>query len=91
MSDLFQEILIKERILEIDTDSKMENIFDLDMIESKKLLISLYEYYLREEMVEYTDFWEIDEVKKKKGEKIEENFKTFLSTKKLIKFLKISN
>ena len=81
LSDLFQEILIKERILEIDTDSKMENIFDLDMIESKKLLISLYEYYLREEMVEYTDFGEIDEVKKKKGEKIEENFKTFLSNK----------
>lgn len=81
LSDLFQEILIKERVLEIDTASKIENIFDLDMIESKKLLISLYEYYLREEMVEYTDFLEIDKVKEKKGEKIEENFRTFLSNK----------
>ena len=87
LSDFFQEILIKERVLEIDRDSKIEKILDLDMIESKKLLISLYEYYLREEMVEYTDFWEIDKVKEKKRERIEENFKTFLSNKNDIDYI----
>ena len=80
--------LIKERIrrLNIVMEEK-ENILNLDQIESKMLLITLYEYYLREEMVEYVDFLDFDKEKNVKGEKIEENFKTFINKYKDEKYL----
>ena len=80
--------LIKERIrrLNIVMEEK-ENILNLDQIESKMLLITLYEYYLREEMVEYVDFLDFDKEKNVKGEKIEENFKTFINNYKDEKYL----
>lgn len=74
----YKNALIKERIKEINLDNYENLILSLDESTSKKILISLYEYYLREEMIEYTDFWSIDEVKKVKKEKIEQNFKSFL-------------
>lgn len=80
--------LIKERIrrLNIVMEEK-ENILNLDQIESKMLLITLYEYYLREEMVEYVDFLDFDKEKNVKREKIEENFKTFINNYKDEKYL----
>lgn len=80
--------LIKERIrrLNIVMEEK-ENILNLDQIESKMLLITLYEYYLREEMVEYVDFLDFDKEKNVKGEKIGENFKTFINNYKDEKYL----
>lgn len=55
LSNSFQNLLIKERINRINIDERVNNILNLDQITSKRMLISLYEYYLREEMVEYTD------------------------------------
>ncbi len=78
LGNLLSKDLIKERIKYLRKEVKLEDIFCLNEIKSKKILVSLYEYYLREEMVEYVGFLEID--KKERKEKIKEDFKTFLST-----------
>lgn len=87
LSDSFQIALIKERICRIYEENSIDNILDLDEITSKKLLISLYEYYLKEEMVEYTDFWSMDKEKNSKKEKIEEDFRSFLSSNDNIEYI----
>ncbi len=80
--------LVKERIRRLNiVMEERENILNLNQMESKMLLITLYEYYLREEMVEYVDFLDFDKEKNVKGEKIEENFKTFITNYKDEKYL----
>ena len=69
--------LIKERIKRLDK-KEIENIFYLKKIESKMLLISLYEYYLREEMVEYLDFFDLDKENITNERKINEKFRDFI-------------
>lgn len=69
--------LIKERIKRLDK-KEIENIFYLKEIESKRLLISLYEYYLREEMVEYIDFFDFDKGNSTNARKISEKFRDFI-------------
>ena len=69
--------LIKERIKRLDK-KEIDNIFYLKKIESKMLLISLYEYYLREEMVEYLDFFDLDKENITNERKINEKFRDFI-------------
>lgn len=88
LREALAEELIKERIRRLNIVMKEgEHIFDFSPIESKMFLITLYEYYLREEMVEYVDFLDIDKEKKVNGEKIEEDFKTFIDNYNNEKYL----
>lgn len=76
LSEKYKSKLIRERISRLCITDK-ENILNLDEITSKKLLIGLYENYLREEMIEYASFKMLNDIKEEK-EKKEENFKTYL-------------
>ncbi|MBR2289894.1 MAG: hypothetical protein IJ867_04685 [Clostridia bacterium] len=78
LKDYYKVDLIKERMARINTKAIKNDIIKFDEVTSKKLLISLYEYYLREEMVEYTDFWHMNRLKESKEEPISEKFKDFL-------------
>lgn len=88
LSEAFKEILIKERISQLDVNITTSNNLNLDEITSKQLLVTLYEYYLRQEMIEYVDFGSIDNVKKRKKVNNEEEFNTFLTHKYNNNFIK---
>lgn len=80
LNSFFYYDLIKERIDRISIEDKIYNFLELDETKSKKLLISLYEYYLRKEMIENISFEEMEEVKSKNTEKISETFRNFLES-----------
>lgn len=73
--------IIRKRLYDIKNVNGTRKLFHLDKSKSKKLLIPLYEYYLREEMIQYVDMIGFEQKKEETKEKIDEDFYTYLKHK----------